>query len=326
MLTLKRSSYRILVVDDEPHIRQILKFTLEKAEYQVFTAADGREALEKMGETAPNLVLLDVMMPKMDGFEVCRKMREDFVMSQIPVIMLTAKGDLNEKVRGLDGGANDYLVKPYSNEELLLRVRNVLEWNIKQKEANPLTGLPGNTAIERELIRRIDLKKPYAFLYIDIDNFKGFNDYYGYQKGDEIIEFLAGILTKSVEKLGSKEDFIGHIGGDDFVVIMSPSRAEMMAKYVIDEFDKGALLLLDEDDVKRGYLEVRDRQGELKRIPVMSVTMALVMSTDNKIGHFAEINDIASSLKEYGKRIKGSVVVKERRQDGLAQPNPAKLQ
>ena len=326
MLTLKRSSYRILVVDDEPHIRQILKFTLEKAEYQVFTAADGREALEKMGETAPNLVLLDVMMPKMDGFEVCRKMREDFVMSQIPVIMLTAKGDLNEKVRGLDGGANDYLVKPYSNEELLLRVRNVLEWNIKQKEANPLTGLPGNTAIERELIRRIDLKKPYAFLYIDIDNFKGFNDYYGYQKGDEIIEFLAGILTKSVEKLGSKEDFIGHIGGDDFVVIMSPSRAEMMAKYVIDEFDKGALLLLDEDDVKRGYLEVRDRQGELKRIPVMSVTMALVMSTDNKIGHFAEINDIASSLKEYGKRIKGSVVVKERRQDGLAQPKPAKLQ
>ncbi len=326
MLTPERSSYRILVVDDEPHIRQILKFTLEKAEYQVFTAADGREALEKMGETAPNLVLLDVMMPKMDGFEVCRKMREDFVMSQIPVIMLTAKGDLNEKVRGLDGGANDYLVKPYSNEELLLRVRNVLEWNIKQKEANPLTGLPGNTAIERELIRRIDLKKPYAFLYIDIDNFKGFNDYYGYQKGDEIIEFLAGILTKSVEKLGSKEDFIGHIGGDDFVVIMSPSRAEMMAKYVIDEFDKGALLLLDEDDVKRGYLEVRDRQGELKRIPVMSVTMALVMSTDNKIGHFAEINDIASSLKEYGKRIKGSVVVKERRQDGLAQPNPAKLQ
>ncbi len=324
MLTLKRSTYRILVVDDEPHIRQILKFTLEKADYQVFTAADGKEALDKMGETAPNLVLLDVMMPKMDGFEVCRKMREDFVMSQIPVIMLTAKGDLDEKVRGLDGGANDYLVKPYSNEELLLRVRNVLDWNIKQKEANPLTGLPGNTAIERELIRRIDLKKPYAFLYIDIDNFKGFNDYYGYQKGDEIIEFLAGILTKSVEKLGSKEDFIGHIGGDDFVVIMSPSRAEMMAKYVIDEFDKGALLLLDEDDVKRGYLEVRDRQGELKRIPVMSVTMALVMSTDNKIGHFAEINDIASSLKEYGKRIKGSVVVKERRQDGLAQPNPAK--
>jgi len=323
MLTAERSTYRILVVDDEPHIRQILKFTLEKAAYQVFCAADGEEALEKMVEIKPNLVLLDVMMPRMDGFEVCRKMRQDFVLSQIPIIMLTAKGDLNEKVRGLEGGANDYLVKPYSNDELLLRVRNVLEWNIRQKEANPLTGLPGNTAIERELIGRINQKKPYAFLYIDIDNFKGFNDYYGYQKGDEIIGFLASILTKTIEKLGSKEDFIGHVGGDDFVMIASPTRAEFMAKYIIDEFDKGALLLLDEDDVKRGYLEVRDRQGELKRIPVMSVTMALVMSTDNKIEHFAEINDIASSLKEYGKRIKGSVVVKERRQEGLTRTKPS---
>jgi PleD family two-component response regulator len=323
MLTSERTTYRILVVDDEPHIRQILKFTLEKAAYQVFCAADGEEALEKMAEVKPNLVLLDVMMPRMDGFEVCRKMRQDFILSQIPVIMLTAKGDLNEKVRGLEGGANDYLVKPYSNDELLLRVHNVLEWNIRQKEANPLTGLPGNTAIERELISRINQKKPYAFLYIDIDNFKGFNDYYGYQKGDEIIGFLAGILTKTIEKLGSKEDFIGHVGGDDFVMIASPSRAELMAKYIIDEFDKGALLLLDEDDVKRGYLEVRDRQGELKRIPVMSVTMALVISTDNNIQHFAEINDIASSLKEYGKRIKGSVVVKERRHEGLTPTKPS---
>jgi PleD family two-component response regulator len=325
MITPEHSTYRILVVDDEPHIRQILKFTLEKANYQVFTAADGSEALDKMAETRPNLVVLDVMMPKMDGFEVCRKMREDFVLSQIPVIMLTAKSDLNEKVRGLEGGANDYLVKPYSNDELLLRVRNVLEWNIRQKEANPLTGLPGNTAIERELVRRIKLRKPYAFLYIDIDNFKGFNDYYGYQKGDDIIEFLAGVLSKTIEKLGNKDDFIGHIGGDDFVMVASPSRAEFMAKYIIDEFDKGALLLLNEDDVKRGYLEVRDRQGELKRIPVMSVTMALVISTDNNIEHFAEINDIATSLKEYGKRIKGSVVVKERRQDGLTLPNETRI-
>jgi diguanylate cyclase (GGDEF)-like protein len=316
MLTTDNSTYRILVVDDEPHIQQILRFTLEKAGYQVFCASDGEEALEKMTEVKPSLVLLDVMMPKIDGFEVCRKMRQDFILNQIPVIMLTAKGDLTEKVRGLDGGANDYLVKPYSNEELLLRVRNVLEWNIKQKEANPLTGLPGNTAIERELISRINMKKPYAFIYIDIDNFKGFNDYYGYQKGDEIIGFLAGILTRTIEKIGTKEDFIGHIGGDDFVMIASPSRAEFMAKYVIDEFDKGALFL--------GYLEIRDRQGEVRRIPVMSVTMALVMSSDNNIEHFAEINDIASSLKEYGKRIKGSVVVKERRQEGLTKPTSSK--
>ncbi|MDH3198938.1 MAG: GGDEF domain-containing protein, partial [Candidatus Krumholzibacteria bacterium] len=175
-------------------------------------------------------------------------------------------------------------------------------------------------AIERELIMRIASGVPYAFLYIDIDNFKGFNDYYGYQKGDEIIGFLAGILRRTIDKLGTKDDFIGHIGGDDFVMVTAPVRAEIMAKYIMDEFDKGAMILLNEDDVKRGYLEVRDRQGQLKRIPVMSVTMALVMSTDNRIEHFAEVNDIATSLKEYGKRIRGSVVVKERRQDGIPSP------
>ena len=187
MYAPENSSYRILIADDEPHIRQILRFTLERAGYQVFTASDGEEALARAAEIKPSLVLLDVMMPKVDGYEVCRKMRQDFSLNQVPVIMLSARGDQRDRVAGLENGANDYLVKPYSNEELLLRVKNVLEWNIRQKEANPLTGLPGNTAIEREMIVRISQKKPYAFLYIDIDNFKGFNDYYGYPKGDEII-------------------------------------------------------------------------------------------------------------------------------------------
>ena len=318
MSTLDSSPHRILVVDDEPHIVQILKFTLEREGYQVFTAENGKVALDKVREAQPHLVLLDVMMPVMDGYEVCRKMREDFKMNQIPIIMLSAKGDDRARVVGLEGGANDYLVKPYSNDELLLRVKNVLEWNIKQKEANPLTGLPGNTAIERELKARINRKEDYAFLYIDIDNFKAFNDYFGYQKGDEIITHLAGVLTRAAEKLGVKDDFIGHIGGDDFVLITAPSRGPFMAKHIIDEFDKGALFLLSPEDVKKGYFEVRNRQGEIARISLMSITIALVLSADNKIEHFAEINDIASELKRYGKKIKGSVVIKERRQDVVA--------
>jgi diguanylate cyclase (GGDEF)-like protein len=320
MFTAESSPYRILVVDDEPHIVNILRFTLEKEGYQVFTAENGLVALESIQEFEPHLVILDIMMPVMDGYEVCRKMREDFKMNQIPVIMLSAKGDPLARVEGLEGGANDYLVKPYSNDELLLRVKNVLEWNIKQKEANPLTGLPGNTAIEREVKVRINRQEPYAFLYIDIDNFKAFNDYYGYQKGDEIISYLAEILTKSIEKLGSKEDFVGHIGGDDFVLVTDPTRGQFMAKHVIDEFDKGAMFLLGEEDVKRGYFEVRNRQGETARVTLMSITIALVVSTENKIEHFAEINDIASELKKYGKKVKGSVVIKERRNDAI--PNP----
>lgn len=315
MESMDIAPFKVLVADDEPHILQILKFTLEKAGYEVITAEDGTEALELVGAHEPDLLILDIMMPKMTGYEVCRKMREDYRTSQIPIIMLTAKGELQEKVKGLEGGANDYLVKPYSNEELLLRVRNVLEWNVKQREANPLTGLPGNTAIERELKGRIGSGQPFAFLYIDIDNFKGFNDYYGYQKGDETIGFLAGILTLTVEKLGNRNDFIGHVGGDDFVMITEPARAEFMARFITDEFDKSALFLLDEDDVKRGYMEITNRRGEVVRLPNMALTIALVVSTEKKIQHFAEINDIARELKQFGKEIKGSVVIKERRNE-----------
>jgi PleD family two-component response regulator len=306
---------RVLVVDDEEHIRRILKFQLEKNGYEVVTAENGEEALKLVRRSVPDLILLDLMMPKIDGFEVCRQLRADFQTSQIPIIMLTAKSDLPDKIKGLQGGANDYLVKPYSNEELLLRVYNVLEWSQNQKNANPLTGFAGNKAIEKELTRRIERCEPFAFLYIDIDNFKAYNDYYGYQKGDESILFLADIITEAVNSLGGRGDFVGHIGGDDFVIVTSLDRAEFIGRHIIDEFDKGSLVLMHEEDIRKGYLEIRNRLGEIKRVPLMSLTIALVLNDGERLKHFAQVSDIASELKKFGKGMTGSVVVRERRKE-----------
>ncbi len=311
---------RILVVDDEEHIRRILKFQLEKNGYSVVTAENGEEALNVVRRSMPDLVLLDLMMPKIDGFEVCQRLRADFQTSQIPIIMLTAKSDLPDKIKGLRGGANDYLVKPYSNEELLLRVHNVLEWSQNQKNANPLTGFAGNKAIEKELARRIGNCEPFAFLYIDIDNFKAYNDYYGYHKGDESILFLADIITEAVNSLGGQGDFVGHIGGDDFVIVTSLTRAEFIGRHIIDEFDKGSLVLLNEEDIRKGYLEIRNRLGEIKRVPLMSLTIALVLNDGERLKHFAQVSDIASELKKFGKGMTGSVVVRERRKEEASEP------
>jgi diguanylate cyclase (GGDEF)-like protein len=305
--------YKILVVDDEEHIRRILKFQLEKNGYDVVSAENGEVALQLLRREAPDLILLDLMMPNIDGFEVCRRIRQNCQTSQIPIIMLTAKSDLPDKIMGLKDGANDYLVKPYSNEELLLRIKNVLDWSQQQKQANPLTGFAGNKAIEKELQHRIEEKQPFAFLYMDIDNFKAYNDYYGYQKGDESILFLADIIRESINTLGGSTDFIGHIGGDDFVIITSPDRARHIARHIIDEFDKGSLVLMKEDDIRRGYLEIRNRLGERRRVPLMSLTIALVVNESNRLTHFAQVSDIASELKSFGKRMPGSIVVRERR-------------
>lgn len=308
---------KILVVDDEEHIRRILKYQLEKNGYRAFCAGDGQKGLTMAREVSPDLIILDLMMPMMDGFEVCIRLKEDFQTSQIPIIMLTARSEMGDKLKGLENGANDYLVKPYSNEELLLRVKNVLDWGQKQKDANPLTGFSGNKAIEKELSLLLKRDQSFAFLYIDIDNFKAYNDYYGYQKGDQSILFLADIIKETVESMGNKEDFIGHIGGDDFVVITSLEKSDRVAKRIIDEFDKGSLLLMDEEDIRRGYLEIKDRLGRENRVPLMSLTVALVENSGESMKHFAQVSDIASELKKYGKKMLGSVLVRERRQSNV---------
>jgi diguanylate cyclase (GGDEF)-like protein len=310
-----KDAHKVLVVDDEEHIRKILQFQLEKNGFTVVTADNGETALQMVHRELPDLIILDLMMPKMDGFEVCERLRGDFHTNRIPIIMLTAKSDLPDRIKGLREGANDYLVKPYSNEELLLRVTNVLDWSEKQKNANPLTGIAGNKAIEKELQRRIENGDRFAFLYMDIDNFKAYNDYYGYQKGDESILFLADVITETVNSMGGKNDFVGHIGGDDFVIITSAERGEFIARRIIDEFDKGSLVLMDEDDIRRGYLEIENRLGEIKRMPLMSLTIALVVNREQKLKHYAQVSDIATELKKFGKGMTGSVVVRERRKE-----------
>ena len=317
MADLKNEYPKILVVDDEEHIRRILKYQLEKNGYRAFCAEDGRKGLAMAREVSPDLIILDLMMPMMDGFEVCTRLKEDFQTGHIPIIMLTARSEMGDKLKGLENGANDYLVKPYSNEELLLRVKNVLDWGQKQKDANPLTGFSGNKAIEKELSLLLNREQSFAFLYIDIDNFKAYNDYYGYQKGDQSILFLADIIKETVESMGNKEDFIGHIGGDDFVVITSLEKSDRVAKRIIDEFDKGSLVLMDEEDIRRGYLEIKDRLGRENRVPLMSLTVALVENSGESMKHFAQVSDIASELKKYGKKMRGSVLVRERRESGV---------
>jgi diguanylate cyclase (GGDEF)-like protein len=304
---------KILVVDDEPPIREILKFQLENAGFEVACAEDGAEGLQMAEEEPPDLVLLDLMIPQLDGYEVCRRLKNGYATRHIPVIILTARGEIDEKLKGLENGANDYVTKPFSMPELLMRVKNVLSWSQSQREANPLTGLPGNVSIERELTQRIEAGAPFAFIYTDIDNFKAFNDYYGYARGDDAIRSTAQILTTAVARCGNENDFVGHVGGDDFVLMTTPDRADDIAKLVISLFEKACERLLGQDDLDRGYLKIRKRSGEIMKVKSLGMTLAVVTNERDPITHIGRVADVASELKRYGKSMNGSVVVRERR-------------
>jgi diguanylate cyclase (GGDEF)-like protein len=311
---------RILVVDDEKHIRKIVRFQLEKAGYTVETAEDGVQALKAVEASPPDLILLDLMMPNMDGHEVCRHLKADYQTGHIPVIMVTAKANLENKLQGLEDGANDYIAKPFAMTELLMRVKNVLHWSQFQRQANPLTGLPGNVSIEKEVERRITNNGNFVFMYADIDNFKAFNDYYGYRRGDDAIKLTAEIITEAVKVAGGGDDFVGHVGGDDFVIVSTPENSDSIASTIVKMFDERIVHLLDKEDIERGYVEVINRKGTVDRFPLLTMTIAVVKNSAGKLDHIARISDTASELKRYGKTLEGSVVVKERRKDG--QPLP----
>jgi len=302
----------ILVVDDEANIRTILKYLLEQEGFRVLTADDGQSALDLMKNQIPDLVILDVMMPQVDGLQVLVKMRSHYSTLNIPVVLLTAKGDLSHRVQGLREGANDYLVKPFEQEELILRVRNMLQFTRNQRDVNPLTGLPGNRAIEIELGRRLDSAEPFGFLYVDLDQFKSFNDHYGYSRGDQLLSLLADCMQRAGEQTDG-DVFLGHVGGDDFVAMTSAEGAVQLAHRLVADFDSRKRLLYEPEDWLRGWIEAEDRTGDIRKVALVSVTVAVVVDHEGTFEHIGRVNDVAVELKRFGKSHQGSIVVEERR-------------
>jgi diguanylate cyclase (GGDEF)-like protein len=304
---------RILVVDDDPDIRDVLKLTLAEENYTVLEAGDGEEALKIIHSKPLDLVLLDYKIPKIDGRQVVQRVKSDLLLRHLPIIMITAKGEISDKVGGIDAGADDYVVKPFEPKELLARIRMILRRTERDLEANPLTRLPGNVSILNELLRKLEKKSLFAVCYIDLDKFKAYNDKYGFEHGDEVIRETGRILIRAVQKLGNPEDFIGHIGGDDFVVITTSNVVDNVCKAIITDFEKASPLFYNEADREKGYILSVDRQGKEQRIPLLSISIGVVTNEYRKIEHVAQIGEIGAELKGLAKRRERSNYIKDKR-------------
>ncbi|KPV52998.1 hypothetical protein SE17_12190, partial [Kouleothrix aurantiaca] len=228
-----------------------------------------------------------------------------------PILLLSARDSAPEKVRGLQLGADDYVTKPFSPAALQARVRATLRRFEREAGANPSTRLPGNTAIERTLRRRIELGIPFAVCYADIDNFKAYNDTYSFLKGDAVIHQTANVLLEAVTQQGNYDDFVGHIGGDDFVVITTPERAPAVASYAIHAFDLLSPLFYDAATRARGYIDAKDRQGRPMRFPFVSLSIGIVSTDRYPIQHVAEVAQRSVEPKKRAKEHEGSTFIFE---------------
>jgi len=314
---------KILIVDDDPDTRDIIRLSLNSKVYRISEARTGVEALEKVVTHEPDIIVLDVMLPEKSGMEVCKALKESTVTAHVPVIMLTAKQTLHDKVEGLNIGADDYLIKPFDPEELEARIKALLRKMRRDLYANPLTHLPGNVPIEKEIQRAIDEQKGFAALFVDLDNFKVYNDNYGYAAGNRIIKFCANTILDSVKRFGNPNDFIGHIGGDDFAVLTAPDKADQICQEIIRIFDSLIPIQYSEEDVNRGYLISEDRRGEVKKFPLMTISIVVITNESNHFIHHLQVAEKAAELKKHVKRIEGSNYQKDRRKSPSAQKNEA---
>src|SRR5918998_5495965 len=311
----------VLVADDDQDIVRFVEVNLRLEGYEVATAHDGEQALQGAYDVMPDLVLLDVMMPKIDGFEVCQRLRGDARTKHMSVIMLTAKSLSADKVVGLTAGADDYMIKPFDPMELVARVKSALRRSREMRAVNPLTQLPGNVQVQEEVAKRVALGAPFALMYVDLDNFKAFNDYYGFLRGDEAIKLLTKCAADALAKHGGPSCFLGHVGGDDFVAITNPDVAELAAKEIIECWDDKIGELYDPDDAARGFIEVKDRQDQMHRYTPTTVSIGIATNTRRPINSHWEASEIAAEMKQFAKREPRSSYAIDRRRLGDDEPD-----
>lgn len=295
---------KILLADDSPTLRFLVAEVLTEAGFTVVEAEDGQDAVEKTYKENPDLLILDYDMPRKTGFEVVREIRSRTGYLHTPIIIFTADTHKSTKMEGLGLDIDDYLHKPADGDEIVARVKLLLKRNKQKMDSNPLTRLPGNPSIQARVESEIASKRPFAVLYCDLNNFKAYNDKYGFAAGDRVLTAVANIIVTAAGQ--DKTAFVGHIGGDDFIVVCAFDKAQPIAQSIITQLDAAAPAFYNEADRAQGFMESVNRKGEKERFKFLSVGIGIVHNTQRPLTSFAMVSNIGSELKCLAKRHEGA--------------------
>ncbi|MFH2202837.1 MAG: response regulator [Elusimicrobiota bacterium] len=306
---------RIVVADDQDDLLALMQDALEMEGYEVRAASNGQDALDFVLESPPDLVILDLWMPMKNGFEVCQALKENPLSQHLPVILLSGAADLDNKVQGLELGADDFVTKPVNLIELLARIRMILKRTKQSIDANPLTKMPGNASIQNKIAERISRGGPLAILYLDLNNFKAYNDVYGFAAGDQVLKTTGKLILDTVHARGAEGDFIGHIGGDDFIVVTNPDKMELLADVIISEYDRIVPSFYKEEDARRGKIIAKDRRGETVEYPLLGIAIGICHNSLKPLTSHAQVSQLGAELKKHAKSFGGSKHFIDRRKD-----------
>jgi len=316
------SGIKVLIIDDSLFVIRAIKEILEP-KYTVFSSNNGGDGILLAIEKQPDVILLDVIMGDMDGYETCRRLKEDELTKDIPVLFVTSATETKDEEKGFEIGASDYITKPFVPVVILARIyHHAMSYkNLKELkhlyslalDANPITRLPGNNTIREHIAGLVKNQEPYYVLYGDLDNFKSYNDEYGFANGDKIILQTANLFQHVALEMKIFDVFFGHIGGDDFVATIPCAVAEEYMQTLLQRFDETIKEYYNEKDLKRGYIVSKNRIGETVKFPFVSLSIAGVNLSTGKYKNYLEVSDCCSEIKHRVKKIEGSAYLIDQR-------------
>ncbi len=318
-----KTGEKILLVDDSLLDLRIHAGTLAQHGYEVAVASSVDEAMRLAKSDPPDLFLIAAQMGTVDGFDLCEQFKQDPLFMNTPVIFITKGGSAREIDRSFAAGGVDYIKKPCHLSEFLARVRTHIHLFRLMREvealkeaaidSNPLTHLPGNNRILARVEESVAANLDECVIHVDLDNFKPYNDAFGFSLGDDVLLFTAKILQTAVQDICPDSGYLGHVGGDDFVLVVLAGEAENIGRKIVADFDVGVLDFYSEEDRKRGYIKAFNRRGKRANIPFVSISMGGVMLRKRSFAHSVEVFSICAEVKKAAKAVPGSNLFLDRR-------------
>ena len=300
-----------IIDDDESSILVFNKLFENDTEYKFISVKS--DQIDIALKNIPSIIIINEDAIEVDIVELCKKIRSDDDNSITPIIVVSSNSEKEHRIQILKESVEYYIKKPVNAQYLYYTIKNLGRLITINRRISPLTGLPGNVQIHAELKKRISNKEEFSVLYLDLDNFKAYNDVYGFLKGDEIIKFTADTIMTSIHSLIPNNSFIGHIGGDDFIAIVPTLNCEAVCKDIIANFDANVVRFFTEDDVEKGYIEVANRKGVIEQFPLTSISIGVVEADVGRFANILEIGEVGAQVKHMAKSVMGSSYAIDRR-------------
>lgn len=309
----------VVLIDDKNDVAELTEklFEIEKEFILIKTDSDKKNLRHAMELTVPDLIIINEDdLEENDSITVINLIRKTSELSITPIIVVSSDSDRQHRVEMLKRGVEFYIKKPLNDEYFFYTIKNISRLISANRCISALTGLPGNIQIANEMKRRMAQRgKNYAVLYTDLDNFKSYNDKYGFMNGDEVIKYTSDIIQDAIQKYGVKGDFLGHIGGDDFVAIVDYENARDIGKYIVKSFDEGIRCYYTDEDAERGWIRVPNRKGKNEKYPLMTITVVMISNKHKKYTSELEIGEDGAAMKKKAKAIEGSTFFEDRRKN-----------